>query len=53
MQQIKGCHVRIQFQPANKYKSNTSLKDDIASITSFVNVLPAPDDPINTVGLID
>ncbi|KAJ0586474.1 hypothetical protein HanIR_Chr04g0152301 [Helianthus annuus] len=31
----------------------TSLKDDIASTTSLVKVCPAPDDPINTVGLID
>lgn len=26
--------------------------DDIASTTSLVNVLPTPDDPINTVGLM-
>jgi len=32
---------------------STSLKDAIASITSLVNSFPTPDDPINTVGLID
>lgn len=30
----------------------TSLKEDMAWTTSLVNVLPAPEDPINTVGLI-
>jgi len=30
----------------------TSLKEAIASTTSFVKVLPTPDVPINTVGLI-
>lgn len=28
------------------------MKDAIAPTTSFVKVLPAPDDPINTVGLM-
>lgn len=28
------------------------MKEDSPSITSFVNVLPTPDDPIRTVGLI-
>lgn len=31
---------------------STSLKEATASITSFVKVLPTPDDPIKTVGLI-
>lgn len=35
------------------YKCNTLFKCAMVSITSLVNVLPAPDDPINTVGLID
>lgn len=30
----------------------TSLKDAIASTTSFVKVFPTPDVPINIVGLI-
>ena len=30
----------------------TSLMEAIASTTSLVNVLPAPEVPINTVGLI-
>lgn len=33
-------------------KGYTSLYDAMASTTSFVKVLPAPDDPINTVGLM-
>lgn len=33
-------------------KERTSLMEDTASTTSFVNVLPTPDDPIRTVGLI-
>lgn len=31
---------------------HTSFKADIASTTSFVKVLPAPDDPINIVGFM-
>jgi hypothetical protein len=31
----------------------TSLKEAMASTTSFVNVLPTPDVPIRTVGLMD
>ena len=51
---LLGLHQQMTRRIAKnkKYKSNTSLKDVIASITSFVNVLPAPDDPIKTVGLI-
>lgn len=30
----------------------TSLKEAMASTTSFVNVFPTPDDPIRTVGFI-
>ena len=33
-------------------RCETSFKDAMASTTSFVNVFPTPDDPINTVGLI-
>jgi hypothetical protein len=32
---------------------NTSLKEAMASITSFVKVLPTPEVPISTVGLMD
>jgi hypothetical protein len=34
-------------------KKITSLKEAMASTTSFVNVLPTPDVPIRTVGLMD
>lgn len=40
-------------QPKNRYREkSTSLLVAIASTTSLVNVLPTPDVPINTVGLI-
>lgn len=41
-----------QFKQAELHVKNTSLNDAIASTTSLVNVLPTPDDPIKTVGLI-
>lgn len=33
-------------------EERTSLMEATASMTSFVKVLPTPDDPIKTVGLI-
>lgn len=53
---------QVSFQPKkwsgwknglkNVYNS-TSLKEAMASITSFVKVFPTPEVPINTVGLMD
>jgi hypothetical protein len=37
----------------NRRRKITSLKEAMASTTSFVNVLPTPDVPIRTVGLMD
>lgn len=47
--EIQQLKVKKMDHNRRKY---TSFKDAMASMTSFVKVLPTPDDPINTVGLI-
>jgi len=44
-----------QYTTSNvrKQKKITSLMEAMASTISFVNVLPTPDVPIRTVGLMD
>lgn len=44
--------VKFVLKARTRKHINTSLKEAIALITSLVNVLPTPDVPINTVGLI-
>jgi hypothetical protein len=49
----KSFQYHKKYSSGSKVVKHTSLKEAMASTTSFVKALPTPEVPIRTVGLID